>query len=65
MTDASKPQPLDLVWGTEAIAAVIGRTRRQAAEALAKGQLPARKVNGRYVASRRKLQQFFEDVAHE
>lgn len=63
MTDAPQPAPLDLVWGTEAIAAVIGRSRRQTADALYKGQLPAKKVNGRYVASRRKLREFFEEVA--
>lgn len=45
----------DLLWGIEAIAAYIGRTRRQAYEALAKGELPSRQVNHRWVASKTKL----------
>lgn len=62
-TSPQNPEALDLIWGTKAIAAVIGRTRRQTAEALSKGELPARKVNGRWVASHRKLREFFEGMA--
>ncbi len=58
--DAEHRPPLDLVWGIGNIAAVIGRTPRQAYEALAKGELPARQVNKRWVASRRRLEAFFE-----
>lgn len=55
---------LDLAWGIDAIAAYIGRTRRQTYEALVKGQLPpAKRVNGRWVASRRKLRELFEGVS--
>jgi hypothetical protein len=52
-------EPLDLVWGAAAIAALIGRTPRQVWEALDKGELPARKVNGRWVASREALRRHF------
>tara|TARA_R100000365_G_C2746354_1_gene75599 strand:+ start:681 stop:878 length:198 start_codon:yes stop_codon:yes gene_type:complete len=65
MTDAPEPKPLDLLWGCEAIAAFIGRTPRQTFEAVSKGQLPTRKVNGRWVASKKALREFFEEVAHE
>lgn len=54
---------LDLVWGTAAIGATIGRTQRQAWEALHKGLIPGRLVNGKWVASRRKLREFFEESA--
>jgi hypothetical protein len=60
-----QPEPLDLIWGAANIAAFIGRTKRQTDEALSKGALPARLVNGRWVASRKRLEAFFagEDVA--
>lgn len=60
MAAAGPVQSLDLVWNIDGIAAVIGRTRRQTYEALVKGELPARQVNGRWVASRRRLEAFFE-----
>jgi hypothetical protein len=45
----------DLIWGTKAIAAEIGRSERQAYHMLASGNLPARLVGGRWMASREKL----------
>lgn len=59
MTD--QPVTLDLLWGAENIAAFIGRTERQTKDALSKGHLPGRKVNGRWVASREALRLFFMD----
>jgi hypothetical protein len=50
---------LDIIWGTDAIARVIGRTRRQTHYALAKGDLPAKQVAGRWCASRRALTNHF------
>jgi len=38
------------IWGAEAIAAEIGRTRRQTFHMLEQGSLPAVKVGGRWVA---------------
>jgi hypothetical protein len=46
---------LDLVWGCAAIAAVIRRSERSVFHLLENGLLPAKKVGGRWVASRRKL----------
>lgn len=55
---------LDLVWGCKAIAAVIGRTERATFHMLESGDLPvARQVGSRWVASRRKLVEYFEQVA--
>lgn len=51
--------PLDLVWEVEAISKLIGRTERQTFHMLATGQLPAKKVGGRWVAERGKLIAFF------
>lgn len=45
----------DLVWEAKNIAKVIGRTDRQTFQLLNAGQLPAKKVGDRWVASRRKL----------
>lgn len=45
----------DIVWEVENIARIIGRTPRQTYHILASGDLPAKKVGGRWVASRRKL----------
>lgn len=56
---------LRLIWGVAAIAMYIGRTDRQAYEALAKGQLPARRVNGRWVASASALRAHFEGPDYE
>lgn len=49
------PATEDIVWEVAEIAKVIGRTERQAFHLLATGSLPAKKVGGRWVASRRKL----------
>lgn len=57
------PQPLDLIWGAEAIGKVLGLTEGQAKYALTKGELPGRKVNGRWVASRQRLVAYFEERA--
>ena len=54
---------IDLVWGGEEIAKVIGRTARVTFILLEKGELPAKKVGGRWVASRQKLVEFFAEAA--
>ena len=61
MTEA--PEQLGLVWGAAAIAALLGITERRAFHMLEAGTLPARKVGGRWVASRKKLEQHFEGEA--
>jgi hypothetical protein len=45
----------DLLWGVPAIAAVINKPERSTYPLPERGDLPARKVRGRWVASRRKL----------
>lgn len=55
---------IDLIWEVAEIAKLIGRTERQTFHLLSGGQLPAKKVGGRWVAERSKLIAFFmEDAA--
>lgn len=57
---ATEPvEPLDLVWGAEAIALVIGQTRHATYHMLLDGALPAKQVGRRWVASRKELEAFF------
>ncbi|MBY2921050.1 helix-turn-helix domain-containing protein [Rhizobium leguminosarum] len=57
------PSRLDLIWGAEQISKAIGRTRRSTFDMLEKGELPAKKVNGRWVIERSKLVAFFMETA--
>ncbi len=52
-------EPLDLLWGATEIAKAIQATPRKTFELLERGDIPARKVRGRWVASRAQLQAFF------
>ncbi len=53
----------DLCWGADAIAKEIGRSRQATFHLLAIGELPAKKVGGRWCASRSRLKALFlEDV---
>ncbi len=54
----------DLVWEVKPIAEAIGRTPRQAYHLLETGRLPARKVGGRWCASRSGLRKFFAAVVN-
>lgn len=54
---------LNLVWEVAQIAKLIGRTPRQTFHMLYSGQLPARKVGGRWVADREQLLAFFREPA--
>ncbi|MDI7865064.1 DNA-binding protein [Rhizobiaceae bacterium n13] len=54
---------MDLVWEVSEIAKIIGRTERQTFYMLKAGQLPAKKVGGRWVAERGQLQRFFTGEA--
>lgn len=55
----SANEKIDLIWGGEEIAKIIGRTPRITFSLLEKGELPAKKVGGRWVAERSKLIAFF------
>lgn len=54
-----EPKGLGLIWGAEAIAVEIGRTRRQTFHLLETGAIPARRVGGRWCASRAALEAHF------
>lgn len=54
---------LDLIWGAAEIGKVIGRSARATFDMLEKRQLPAKKVNGRWVVERSKLISFFLETA--
>lgn len=54
---------MDLIWGADKIAKAIGRTRRSTFHMLDGGQLPAKKVGGRWVAERGRLMSFFSEDA--
>jgi len=54
---------LDVIWGGRAIAKVIGRSPRITFHLLEKGELPAKKVGGRWVAERGQLLRFFQGGA--
>ncbi|CAI2936066.1 MerR family transcriptional regulator [Aminobacter niigataensis] len=55
---------IDLVWGGAGIAKIIGRSPRATFHMLENGELPAKKVSGRWVIERSKLVAFFmEDAA--
>ena len=63
--ETTVPQESDFVWGAEAIAKVIGRDTRTTFYLLQSGALKdaARKIGGRWGASRRKLLGLFETAA--
>ena len=48
----------EVVWGAAEIARIIKRDNRATYHLLSKGELPVRKIGGRYVASRQKLLAF-------
>jgi len=55
-------QGLDLIWGATAIASEINRPVRTTFYLLETEQLPARRVGGRWCASRRGLRQHFANL---
>ena len=63
MTTDETTAGLDLVWGVDEIGRLIGRNPRQTYHMLSTGQLPAKKVGGRWVAERGQLARFFLETA--
>ena len=63
MITQSISQKMDLLWGAAAIADELGIDRRKAFYLLEKGSLPAKKVQGRWVAERGRLRAFFTEEA--
>jgi hypothetical protein len=52
----------DIVWGADGIGKVINRNERQTFHLIDTRQLPAKKIGGRWCASRSGLRKFFADV---
>lgn len=48
----------DILWGAAAIAEEIGRGERTTYHLLERGELPAKKVCGRWVATKSKLRSY-------
>ena len=48
-----------LIWGAAEIAKLIGRSQRATFHMLDTGEIPAKKVGGRWVAERNQLLRFF------
>jgi hypothetical protein len=62
-SEANAHGDLDLLWGAEEIGKALGRSMRATYEILDKGEIPARKLNGRWVISRKRLVSFFTESA--
>ncbi|MGU3399177.1 DNA-binding protein [Brucellaceae bacterium D45D] len=60
---AENDTEIELIWGINAIARLIGRTDRQAFHMASTGQIPAKKVGGRWCAERGELVAFFKGKA--
>ncbi|MEN3793364.1 DNA-binding protein [Fulvimarina sp. MAC3] len=53
----------DPVWGAGSISKVIKRSERVTFNLLEKGEIPAKKIGGRWVADRTTLINFFKETA--
>jgi len=56
-------RPIDVIWGIEDISQAIGQSFSATAYMLKMGHIPAKKVGDRWVASRKKLDEFFTGEA--
>jgi hypothetical protein len=55
----NEEKSIDLIWGADEIAKVIGRSARVTFHLLSTGSIPAKKIGGRWVIERSKLVAFF------
>ena len=61
---APAPEPIDIVWGAENIAILIGKTAKATFAMLERGHIPgARKIGGQWCISRKKFLASFEAAA--
>jgi hypothetical protein len=51
-----------IIWGAKDIASVINTTPKRAFNLLEKGELPAKKVGGRWCTTRHRLRKHFEEA---
>jgi hypothetical protein len=65
MTNRNPPIEGDdeVIWGAVEIAAIINRTPRQTYNLLESGQLPAKRIGGRWAATKGNLRRLFSEVA--
>ncbi|PWI54815.1 hypothetical protein B5K03_08835 [Rhizobium phaseoli] len=63
MPKSDEKDSMDLIWGAAEIAKLIGRSPRATFHMLDSGELPAKKVCGRWVAERGTLLRFFMEAA--
>ncbi|TCQ28234.1 DNA-binding protein [Rhizobium sp. PP-CC-3G-465] len=56
-------EKIELIWGADDIAKIIGRSPRVTFHLLTTGSIPAKKVGGRWVAERGALIRFFMEPA--
>ena len=56
------PGELELVWGCKAIGREIGLSPRQVFHMLENDRLPAKKISGKWCASRAGLRRFFGEL---
>ncbi|PJR16818.1 hypothetical protein [Sinorhizobium meliloti] len=62
-TEKNSSDSMNLIWGAAEIAKLIGRSQRATFHMLDSGELPAKKVGGRWVAERGTLVRFFMETA--
>ena len=58
---ANDPGMHDPIWGAGPIGEVIGRSAQQTHYLLKTGQLPGTKIGNRWMTTRAKLREFFDD----
>jgi hypothetical protein len=58
----TEPKRLSLIWGARNIANEVGISQRQAFYLLEGGQIPAKKIGGRWVVDRDVLREFFRNT---
>lgn len=62
MPEVFDPDNLDLIWGADAIAAAINKSRRQTFYLLEGGLIPAKKIGRQWCAQRSQLREHFSKV---
>lgn len=61
--NTDRREDIELVWGATEIGRVINRSPRSTYHMLERGDLPAKKVGGKWVAERGQLHRLFLETA--